>query len=76
MKAKKLAKRLRARSAEFHDMAMAYEGERDDGEFVRLITISDTLRLIADEVKPLGTKHDTTPPMTVPSVLFTGKQGS
>ena len=50
MKAKKITKRLRKLSAEFHALALTYDGETGDGECARLFTISDVCQLLADEV--------------------------
>lgn len=52
MKAKKLAKRLHARADAFDEMAMNYDGDHKAEEQVRLLTISDTLRIVANELLP------------------------
>lgn len=61
MKAKKITNRLRKLSAEFHTLALNYDGETGDGECARLFTISDVCQLLADEVfSGSGKTHKTT----------------
>lgn len=50
MKVKKIAKRLRKISAEFHTRALNYDGETKEAECSRLFTIADVCQMLADEV--------------------------
>lgn len=50
MKVKKIVKRLRKLSAEFHTHALNYDGEARDAERARLQTIADLCQVLADEV--------------------------
>lgn len=55
MKAKLLAKRLRARSVEFHRMARSFEaGDATVAERARLL--ADVLQEVADQLAPLSKK--------------------
>ena len=53
MKAKKIAKRLRKLSAEFHVRARTWEG--DNAEHARLVTIADMCELLANDVFAFST---------------------
>lgn len=51
MKAKQIAKRLRARSDEFHRMALAFQnGDQVSADRARLL--ADVLQEVADQVAP------------------------
>jgi hypothetical protein len=55
MKAKLFAKRLRARSDEFHRMALSFQnGDTVSAERARLL--ADVLQEVADQVGPLPAK--------------------
>ncbi len=55
MKAKLLAKRLLARSDEFHRMALSFQnGDQVSADRVRLL--ADVLQEVADQVVPPSTK--------------------
>lgn len=50
MKVKKIAKRLRKLSAEFHTRALNYTGETKEAECARLFMLADMCQMLANEV--------------------------
>ena len=76
MKVKKIAKRLRKLSAEFHSRALNYDGETKEAECARLFTIADVCQLLADDVLSGSAKKRKKAKNRTPIAAVNGKDGA